>query len=300
MIGIGEDCAFIPQGDAMLALSTDSLVEDVHFRRRWITARQLGAKSLLVNLSDLASCGAQPLAALVSLSLPKALGEDWAHEFAQGLKEISDKYSVPIIGGDTTQADKVFVNLTVLGKCAASQIKSRSAAIKGDILFTTGALGDSLAGLQILEKELERMATLIDAHLAPKPQLDEGFWLSQRSEVHALMDLSDGIMIDLPRLAKASRLGFQVRFEDLPLSTELKTYALDTKQFAPEMALVGGEDYCLLGSAARENFSALAQDYYLRFGRPLFKIGEVAEGSPNFTLEGRSYSPSLKVFSHFE
>ena len=150
--GIGDDCAVLPvaDGDALL-FTADLLNEGVHFLRRATSARELGGKALAVNLSDIAAMGGRPVATLLSLALPPDAGETWAEEFMEGYRALSERYGVALVGGDTTRSGQgITINVTAIGRAPLSCIKRRSAARPGDVLFTTGALGASGAGLRDL------------------------------------------------------------------------------------------------------------------------------------------------------
>ena len=192
--GIGDDCAILPVGGGeSLVFTTDMLAEGVHFLRTATSARELGRKSLAVNLSDVASMGARPIATLLSLSLPDDATGAWAEEFMQGYRELSQEFGVTLAGGDTTRsAAGITINVTAIGRAADTHIKRRSGARPGDVIFTAGALGASGAGLRdILAGRYDTPAAAI--HRNPRPQVAEGLWLGRRHEVHAMMDISDEI-----------------------------------------------------------------------------------------------------------
>ena len=203
--GIGDDCAVLPvaDGDALL-FTADLLNEGVHFLRRATSARELGGKALAVNLSDIAAMGGRPVATLLSLALPPDAGETWAEEFMEGYRALSERYGVALVGGDTTRSGQdITINVTAIGRAPLSCIKRRSAARPGDVLFTTGALGASGAGLRdLLAGRLDTPAAV--EHRNPRPQVEEGLWLGMRREVHAMMDLSDGLASDLRHILDLS------------------------------------------------------------------------------------------------
>ena len=190
--GIGDDCAVLPVGNGeALLFTTDLLTEGVHFLRAATSARELGGKSLAVNLSDVAAMGGRPVATLLSLSLPADTTDAWATEFMEGYREMSERFGVTLAGGDTTRSTAgIVINVTAIGRADATHIKRRSDARAGDTIFVTGELGASGAGLNdILAGRYDTPAAAI--HRNPQPHVAEGLWLGARPEVHAMMDLSD-------------------------------------------------------------------------------------------------------------
>ena len=264
--GIGDDCAVLPvaDGDALL-FTADLLNEGVHFLRRATSARELGGKALAVNLSDIAAMGGRPVATLLSLALPPDAGETWAEEFMEGYRALSERYGVALVGGDTTRSGQgITINVTAIGRAPLSCIKRRSAARPGDVLFTTGALGASGAGLRdLLAGRLDTPAAV--EHRNPRPQVEEGLWLGMRREVHAMMDLSDGLASDLRHILDRSGVGAEVLLERVPVAegSDLQT------------AACGGEDYKLLLTADAEGAGQLADEFLKRFGSPLHPLGRI-------------------------
>lgn len=266
--GIGDDCAVLPvaDGDALL-FTADLLNEGVHFLRRATSARELGGKALAVNLSDIAAMGGRPVATLLSLALPPDAGETWAEEFMEGYRTLSERYGVALVGGDTTRSGQgITINVTAIGRAPLSCIKRRSAARPGDVLFTTGALGASGAGLRdLLAGRLDTPAAV--EHRNPRPQVEEGLWLGMRREVHAMMDLSDGLASDLRHILDRSGVGAEVLLERVPVAegSDLQT------------AACGGEDYKLLLTADAEGAGQLADEFLKRFGSPLHPLGHITD-----------------------
>lgn len=266
--GIGDDCAVLPvaDGDALL-FTADLLNEGVHFLRRATSARELGGKALAVNLSDIAAMGGRPVATLLSLALPPDASETWAEEFMEGYRALSERYGVALVGGDTTRSGQgITINVTAIGRAPLSCIKRRSAARPGDVLFTTGALGASGAGLRdLLAGQLDTPAAV--EHRNPRPQVEEGLWLGTRREVHAMMDLSDGLASDLRHILDRSGVGAEVLLERIPVAegSDLQT------------AACGGEDYKLLLTADAEGAGRLADEFLKRFGSPLHPLGRITD-----------------------
>lgn len=289
--GIGDDCAVLPlsDGDA-LVFTADLLVEGVHFLRHATSARDLGAKALAVNLSDVAAMGARPVATLLSLALPHDATEEWSEEFMEGYRTLSERYGAALVGGDTTASKSgITINVTAIGRVAAGRIKRRSAARPGDRIFAAGRLGASGAGLRdILDGRPD--TPLADAHRCPEPQVAEGIWFGEHPEVHAMMDLSDGLASDIGHILDRSGVGAEIDLEAIPVAAgaDLQT------------AACGGEDYKLLLTAAPEAADALAEAFRIRFGTPLYPIGRiVARPGLTWLRDGKVQSLDWHGFEHF-
>ncbi len=282
MHGIGDDCAVLHQtDDQSLLVTTDLLIEDVHFLRQKISPFDLGCKSLAVNLSDIAAMGGEPLAAFLSIGLPKDITVEWLDQFFAGLHHLGEQTHSPLLGGDTTVSrDRVIINIAVLGRAQPGKIKYRSGARAGDVICVTGLLGDAAAGLRLIrgdftEDRVAAFKSLMETHNKPRPHLEEGKWLAARHAVHAMLDVSDGIDSDIKRIMEQSKVGARIDIEKLPVSTMLARACRVFHWNEYEMAATGGEDYCLLFTASDNDYEKLAADFTLQFGRPLYKIGVI-------------------------
>ncbi|MCX8010773.1 MAG: thiamine-phosphate kinase, partial [Ignavibacteria bacterium] len=204
IVGIGDDCAVIPiESNKSLLVTTDMLVEDIHFLRDKISPLDLGFKSLAVNLSDIAAMGGEPKSAYISIAIPPDVEIEWLDNFYSGIRQLTESENVYILGGDTTKSpNKIVINFSVIGIAQTNFIKYRSSALVGDYICVTDFIGDSGGGLKILLNNLESdddAKYLVQRHNKPKPQIQEGKWLATRPEVHAMMDVSDGIDSDIQR-----------------------------------------------------------------------------------------------------
>jgi thiamine-monophosphate kinase len=227
VVGIGDDCAVIPQNEqTSLLVTTDALVENIHFLRSAIRPEDLGYKALAVNLSDIAAMGGTPSHIFLSLAIPKECEVEWLDQFFEGFYGLAQSESVTVLGGDTTQSPGPFViNVTLLGTARTEFVKFRSTAQVGDWVCVTGYLGDSSGGLRSLLEDRpadEDIRRLREAHHRPRPHLAEGKWLASQSGVHAMMDISDGIDSDLRRIMEQSNQGVRIDLEKLPRSPSLK------------------------------------------------------------------------------
>ncbi|MDP4183962.1 MAG: thiamine-phosphate kinase [Bacteroidota bacterium] len=303
--GIGDDCAIIPiNAEESLVITTDLLVEDVHFLKEHILPRELGWKSLAVSLSDIASMGATPVGSFLSIALPENIPVAWTDEFFNGYHDLSSKESTPLLGGDTTKSpDKIVVNVTVVGKILNKYIKRRSGAKPGDLIAVTGCLGDSAAGLKLILLDMAKegvSSALARSHHMPVPHIKEGKWLSSLAEVHAMMDVSDGISSDLDHIMKASNCHAEVWLEKLPVSDHLTKVSLENGWDIYALATGGGEDYVLLLTIDKNMEQEIKNEFFKMFGKELYIIGEVKEGLPCVDWMLNDEKVDLcKGFNHF-
>jgi len=305
IVGIGDDCAVIPQDEnKSLLITTDLLIEGTHFLRDAISAEDLGYKSIAVNLSDIAAMGGVPKYVFLSVALPRDVSDDWLEKFITGINSILDEHQVLLLGGDTSKSTKnIFINVMVVGEAQTKKIKYRSNAKPNDIICVTDNLGDSKAGLECIlkndcENDLARI--LLQQHYRPRPQISEGLFLAEYPEVHAMLDISDGINMDLQHLQDASNCGVKIDLEKLPISKSLLQF-VEKFNFSPmELAAIGGEDYCLLITIDANAFKKIAQDFQQKFKRELTAIGKITQEKEfKYLLNGASYKLSLESFSHF-
>lgn len=305
-VGIGDDCAVLePEPGMALLATTDLLLENVHFRRRWAEPADIGWKALAVNLSDIASMGGQPRWALVALACPPASASAEVTAFYEGALAVAREHGVAIVGGDTSASPAGWlVNVTVLGQAAAPCL--RSTARPGDVVAVTGALGRSAAGLALLEQDTApsglsaaEAAQVIDAHRRPRPRVREGQWLAAAGGVTAMMDLSDGLGIDLPRLLDESRAGAAVDVGRLPVDDATRAVARALGGDALAWATGGGEDYELLLTCDRAALGDL-QRGLADCGTQLTAIGEITAGAPavRWSAGGRPVQVA-RGFEHF-
>lgn len=290
-VGIGDDCAILPLGDESLVFTSDALCEGVHFLRSATSPRELGEKTLAVNLSDVASMGVRPVAVLLSLSLPRTVSEAWATEFMEGFLALAKRHGVALIGGDTTRSEGgIALSVTAIGRGATAHLKRRNAARVGDTILVSDRLGASAAGLRdLLTGDLDTPQASL--HRRPEAEIEAGAWLGAREEVHAMMDLSDGLHSDLRHILKESAAGATIEFSQLPVA-EGATLA---------DAAAGGEDYKLLLTADSERVETLCRDFEQHFGRPLYPIGRITSTQRCcWQMNGEPYEPAWSSFAHFE
>ena len=284
-LGIGDDCAVLPHNDhESLLVTTDMLIQDIHFLREKTRARDLGYKSLAVNLSDIAAMGGIPTAAFLSLAVPTDISVDWLDDFFAGINDLAHKSATPLLGGDTTKSKSgVIINIVVVGRVHPEKIKYRTTAQVGDVVCLTSEIGDSGGGLQIILHNLEdtndsNIQQLLTAHHKPEPHLPQGVWLASQESVHAMLDVSDGIDSDIKRIMEASQVGARVDIASLPISASLTKIANRFDWNAAEIAATGGEDYCLLCTIHPDHYESVAAAFAKEFDNPLYQIGAIQAG----------------------
>ena len=285
---IGDDCTVLPMGDEALVMTTDMLIEDVHFLREASSPEEVGIKSLMVNISDVAAMGAKPIATLLSIALPASAQGEWAERFMRGYHEASEREGVALVGGDTTASkDKIAINVVAIGRAPMANIKRRSKAQVGDVICVTGKLGISSKGLvDIMFGDINTSAA--KAHRIAQARTAEGAWLGTRSEVHAMMDISDGIASDIKHILELSGVGAEIYIERIPTDYDIR------------FATTGGEDYELLLTVAKDSFESVARELFAATGTELTAIGRITEGGDLRWLEnGKEYELELKGFTHF-
>ncbi|GKV79504.1 MULTISPECIES: thiamine-phosphate kinase [Pectobacterium] len=298
-LGIGDDCALLTVADKqMLAVSTDTLVSGVHFLPD-IDPADLGYKSLAVNLSDLAAMGADPAWLSLAITLPKS-NSQWLSAYSDSLFELLDYYGMQLVGGDTTRGP-LSLTLTIHGLVPAGRALTRRGARIGDWIYVTGSLGDSAAGLAILQNTLhvddeETRQRLLQRHLRPQPRILQGQAL--RDLASSAIDLSDGLISDLQHILKASECGARINLDAIPQSDWLRG-CVDEEQ-ALRWALSGGEDYELCFTVPEINRGALELALG-HLGADYTCIGQIGPSSEGlrFFRDNKATELNWKGYDHF-
>lgn len=307
-VGIGDDAAVL-DSLAHPVITLDALVENVHFRRDWMANRSstkaLGWKAMAVSVSDLAAMGAKPVAAFVALALPPETEISFVDELYRGFEDCAREFDFSIAGGDVTRAPIAMISVTLVGDLlpeSNGEPVLRSGAQIGDLLCVTGTLGDSAAGLWLLQNAPETRNSNVEfalkRHFEPTPRLPEMCVLleSNRGIVHAALDLSDGIAGDAQHLARRSNVRLEIESAQLPISDATRELAAQHGFNAIELALAGGEDYELLLALDAASFSELQN----AFPTPLTVVGRVVAGDANVViLQNGEPHANAKAWTHF-
>lgn len=275
----GDDCAVIDSGGGLVWLvTTDLLMENVHFLRDRMTPGELGHKSLAVNLSDIAAMGGLPRHAFLSLALSEEIDESFLDGFRGGFEDLARRYNVNLLGGDLSRSHSgLGISVTVVGEAAADSVLYRSGAGAGDRVYVTGTLGDSAAGLEkvLLRGPGGERDRLERAHLTPAPRVEEGRFLAAGTAVTSCIDLSDGLATDLGHICRLSGVGAVIDEKSLPLSEEFRSQVTEDREQALRLALSGGEDYQLCFTVKPEQAADLEREYHRSFGDEIRAVGEI-------------------------
>jgi thiamine-monophosphate kinase len=315
-LGIGDDCALLaPRAGEELAVTTDLSIAGRHFRLDWHSPESVGHRALARGLSDLAAMGARPVAAFLSLGVPRELTADrrggcWVDRFLKGLLDLAAAYKTPLAGGDLAESPLAVADIVLVGAVERGKALLRSGARPGDLLFVSGVLGGAACGLKRLEefagnlhKEEEgkaptapqppripkRLEALLAPHLRPQPRIAQGMWLRKRGLASAALDISDGLSTDLAHLCEESGVAAEIDTASLPLAPGTSL----------ELALHGGEDYELLFTApAATRLPRSIQGVAIT---PIGRILKARAGQPAITLVGGQGRAPLAVrgWEHF-
>ena len=310
--GIGDDAAILKtrQGQRLL-ISTDVFMEGVHFDLAYQTTKDVGWRAAVANLSDIAAMGGNPLYLLVSMAVPVRIPPHNVRELYRGIRAACDPCNVELIGGDTSSSpSSIFLSLTIVGSVRANRALTRNRAEVGDRLYVTGTVGDSKAGLRVLQTHSNNRRGfspsavekfLIRRHLRPIPRIHVGQLLVARNLAHAAIDLSDGLSSDVAHVCEESQVGAEIRGRALPLSSQLYAFAQRNNLDPLELALHGGEDYELLFTAPAKRHQKVL-NVSKQTGVPVSCIGEIKPKTFGQQLElpeGRKQKMLKKSFNHF-
>jgi thiamine-monophosphate kinase len=309
VVGLGDDAAVVEHGTGQTVLTTDLLVEGVHFDLGSISARDLGWKSIVVNVSDIAAMAASPRYALVSIGLTPQVEASWVMELYGGMRSACEEYALTLVGGDTNRSPAVVLSVAVTGEVAPGRAVRRSTAQPGDVIVITGELGAAAGGLALSRAHPSRAAAalsepwareLIDALARPTARVGEAQTLAQAG-VTAMMDLSDGLAKDLSRLCAESRVGARIELSDIPVSEALRRGATTLGVDPLELAIGGGEDYELLATLDITDLERARTELDERFGVTLTDVGVIIEGGGQIAVDaqGRAAPLDPKGWDHF-
>lgn len=276
-LGIGDDAAlFRPTVGSETILTCDWSLEGTHFLRNKHAPDSVGWKCLARAVSDVAAMGGISRCFLLSLALPSAHTGAWLNQFLGGLRRAAQHFGCSLAGGDTTRRQEILINVTVIGEVRAGGALLRSRARPGDVLFVSGRLGEAQLGLQLIlgsKRRLNSRDPVLRKHLYPEPRLALGRWLAEKRLASAMMDLSDGLSTDLPRLCVASGVGARVHSGQIP-APKANGRAGRTSENPLELALHGGDDYELLFTVPKRNLKNLPHSFK---GIPLTAIGAITK-----------------------
>ncbi|WP_270182968.1 thiamine-phosphate kinase [Alkalihalobacillus sp. CinArs1] len=302
--GIGDDAALYRVASEWDEIAcVDTMVEGVHFTRDTMTPEQIGSKALAVNISDIAAMGGVPLFYLVSISIPKTgWSDEELEQVYRGLHAIGNEFEMDMIGGDTVSSrDALTISVTAIGKVERERKLLRKNAVAGDVVFLTGAVGGSAAGLSYLLKETElenpNTQSYIKANQTPYPHVKAGRLLSKSGCRVALNDVSDGIASEAHEIAEASNVSIVLEEQYLPRPEGFDAYSSEQRL---DWMLYGGEDFVLIGTVSESDWDKIEQ-LFTNQNEPIYKIGYVAEGDGSVHLVNKEnkYILDKKGYNHF-
>jgi thiamine-monophosphate kinase len=288
LVPVGDDCAVLKIGDSTWAAASDMLVSGYHFKD-WAAPEDVGYKAVAVNASDVAAMGGTPRFVLISGGAPDP---QTTLRCFEGVMEVCEKFGIYPLGGDTTRADALTVDVAILGELAAQPVL-RSGASSGDLLAVTGELGASAAGLLAIEQGESGPERLIRRYLRPEPRLEVGR-AAARVGVGAMIDISDGLASDVRRVCERSGVGCRVDLDLLPVEDDTRELAESLGRDPEVFAATGGEDYELLICAPGPVLDALAENVDVR----ITVIGEITQGDVGFR-HGEEPVEGLTGWDHF-
>jgi thiamine-monophosphate kinase len=306
VVGVGDDAAVLDLGQGVLTLmTTDMLIEGVHFLLDPINPYELGWKSVAVNISDIAAMGGLPTWTFASIGFKPDTEVDFIDSLYRGMTECAGRYGSALIGGDTNSVNgDAVINICQMGEVEPGRLALRSGAGIGDRILVTGRLGDSLGGLKLILKyglgEAARISNqLVKAHIMPTPRIAEARAAVELHDIRAMMDISDGLAADLPKLCKASGVGAVVYAEKLPVGDELRRAAEMLDADAADLAAGGGEDFELLMAVAPEDVAKVADSVESHTGTKVTEIGEIVEGLVEIVCTDGTRKPLKGGWEHF-
>lgn len=302
-VGIGDDAAAvnIEPGRVLLA-TTDCQVEDVHFTKSLISPKALARKAVAVSVSDIGAMGGIPKFLLASLGFPGGEDESLIDELIKGFRASEEEFGVRLIGGNLSTSDKLFLDVTALGEVEPENIVRRSGAAPGDLIFVSGTLGDSALGMSALGKgdESEAGAYLINRHITPMPRLDLGRHLAEKKLATSMIDVSDGLLLDLERITVNQGTGAEIEIGKMPVSREYDELVSAYSEERYEYALSGGEDYELLFTTSPGNRREV-ESVSEMLGLQITEIGRVTKEPELRVIDerGEEISQKRRGFVHF-
>ncbi len=297
LVGIGDDCAVVaPSPDRHLIITTDTLVESIHFDLDYFDPWHLGRKTAAVNLSDAGAMGGNPRWAFLNLAVRPGMTDRFWDSFSKGLISRLSEYGVSLVGGDTVSApDRLSLSLTLIGEVKKGKWLSRGHAQPDDLIYCSGNLGEAAAGLELLRKYKEKrspfkgqkgahgisravLKRLVSKHLDPEPRVTLGQALAAKGMVQTAIDVSDGIATDLAHVCKNSKVGAEVWAREMPVSRALKKTSGILGILPLDLALTGGEDFELLWTVSEKNESEVQKIAAKILGYRPFRIGKIVQG----------------------
>ena len=298
LVGPGDDCAVVQSGNKVLLVTCDASLEDIHFSRTHASPEEIGWKAAAGAISDIAAMGGIPQNMVVTLGAPASTHIADLEAIYAGIHGVASQFDIAIIGGDTIRSpNSLLLDITVLGEAPQGKYLLRQGAQSGDMLVVTGTPGRSAAG-RLARENSQDFPQLTDAHYHPLPRVAEGQWLNQREEVHALVDVSDGVVQDAGHIAKASSLGVAFTSASVAIDPVLVDFCIQRGESIQDYVFYGGEDYELAFAVAPDRCNVLLQDFRDAFDIPAYILGEFSDSFSGVLVDGDA--PPTTGWDHFK
>ncbi|MDI6689983.1 MAG: thiamine-phosphate kinase [Actinomycetota bacterium] len=308
IVPIGDDAAVVTSDpNLLLILTSDILVEGVHFKLDTTSPNELGYKAMAINISDIAAMAGIPRFALVSMGLKPKTSVEFAEAIYRGMMKAIRKYHLTLVGGDTTEAPHITLSVTIIGEVEPAYLRRRSEATIGDKILVTGRLGASKAGLELLlnpqfkgsfryEKSLRR------AHLVPIPRVVEAR-IASKHGAHAMEDISDGLASEINHICEESRVGARILAYRIPVAKGVREIALALGKKPLDFALYGGEDYEIVFTAPPSKAEEIKNCLLGETGTLVTEVGEIVDRKEGICLvnkEGKVSQLTTFGYEHFK
>jgi thiamine-monophosphate kinase len=301
-LGIGDDAAWVESKSGSMLVTSDLLIEGIHFKLKWTSLFSLGYKAVAVNLSDIAAMGGEPSYLVLALGIPGNFDSRKVHEFYRGVKSLCSKTGLALIGGDTNASNLLIISVCLMGHAPYPPVR-RSGAKVGNDIYITGTLGDSALGLKLLQSgagvaNRRAFAYLVSRHHKPTARIRAGALIAQQRLATAMIDVSDGLLQDLGHICTASCVGAEILAARLPLSTAYRSVA---GKDGLQHALTGGEDYELLFCARRRDRARIVKLQEV-IQIPITRIGTCVPARVGITVldrSGKRLAQPCKGYDHF-
>lgn len=309
IVGPGDDAAVIESPDARTVMSTDLLIEGRHFRRDWSEPADIGLRAAAANFADVAAMGAQPTALVIGLGIPPDIDPSWVEALMRGVMAEAQRAGAAVVGGDVVAADQLTISGTAVGDLQGRDPILRSGAVSGDVVATAGRLGWAAAGLAVLSRGFRSPRALVDAHRRPEPPYDLARMAAQ-SGAHALMDVSDGLLLDLDRMARASEVRINLDSHSIEIADPIAAAAAAYNLHPLQWVLGGGDDHAFVATFASgakipagwhiigQVFSEDADVYDADADADAARANRKDSPAPRVTVDGKA-SDFAPGFTHF-
>jgi thiamine-monophosphate kinase len=312
LLSVGDDAAVIDQFGKQCVVSTDMLIEGIHFDLMYTPLKHLGYKAVAVNLSDICAMNATPTQILLSIGISNRFSLEAIDEFYEGVYAACRRYNVDLVGGDTSSSQKGFiVSVTAIGEVSPNAYVTRSGAKKNDLICVSGDLGGAYVGLQLLEREkriflenpgvqpeLNDKAYIVGRILKPEPRADIVSWLQEKSiRPTSMIDISDGLSSELLHICRQSGVGCVLYEDKIPMHSETREMAFEFQIDPTLCALSGGEDYELLFTIAQEEYEKLVLNEQVSV---IGYVTDASEGAHLLTRQGNKHQLKAQGWNAFE